>query len=101
MAEKSESASGFHYRVPVSGFSPDEVSVTVEGRKVQIWAKHKEKGSGRSSFNEMRKSFDLPSTVDPSKVRSYVKDGHTLFIEASLRDDLQGTIQVVPVTRKL
>ena len=74
--------------------------MTVEGRKVIVHAKHDEATGGRKVHNEMTKSFDLPPSVNPHHVRSYIKDGSTLFIEAHLRDDLAGKIHLVPVTHK-
>lgn len=76
------------------------MTVTVEGRKVTVHAKHEESTGGRKVHNEMTKSFDLPPTVNSHHVRSYIKDGSTLFIEAHLRDDLAGKIHLVPVTHK-
>lgn len=77
-----------------------QVTVTVEGRKVVVRAKHDESTGGRKVHNEMTKSFDLPPSVDANNVRSYIKDGTTLYIEAHLRDDLVGKIHLVPVTHK-
>ena len=77
-----------------------QVKVTVQGRKVTVNAKHDELVRGRKTHNEMTKSFDLPASVDPRHVRSYIKDGTTLHIEAHLRDDLSGKIHVVPVHHK-
>lgn len=65
-----------------------------------VIAKHDESEEHRKVHKEMTKSFDLPATVDPQRVRSYIHDGDTLFVEAHLRDDLAGKIQVVPVTFK-
>ena len=65
-----------------------------------VRAKHDEAYSGRKVHNEMTKSIDLPPSVDPMHVRSYIKDNDTLHIEAHLRDDLVGKIHVIPVSHK-
>lgn len=89
------------YTLPVSGYAPEEITITVEGRKVKVHGKHIEnKVGGRKTHNEFTKLFDLPSRVSPENVRSYIKDGHTLHIIAHLSGDIQGAVHFLPIKRK-
>ncbi|KAF6017033.1 hsp-25 [Bugula neritina] len=100
VTKQSNAGDALNYSLSIAGYKPEEVSVSVEGRKVIVKAKHEENSGGRKVHNEMTKSFDLPPSVDSHHVRSYIKDGNTLYIEAQLRDDLAGKIHLVPVTHK-
>ncbi|XP_067929635.1 small heat shock protein p36-like isoform X3 [Watersipora subatra] len=100
VTREADTGDALNYSLSIAGYQPQEVTVTVEGRKVTVHAKHEEDCGGRKVHNEMTKSFDLPPTVNAHNVRSYIKDGSTLFIEAHLRDDLAGKIHLVPVTHK-
>lgn len=91
------SGSEVNYSISVLGYAPEEVSISVQGHTVKVHAVHDENSAGRKVHNEMKKQFDLPPSVDPGKVRAYIKDGRTLFVEAAIRENLQGTIQVLPV----
>lgn len=89
------------YTLPTAGFSPEDFTVTVEGRKVKIRGRHVEvRVGGRKTHNEFTKVFDLPSTVAPETVKCYIQDGHTLHIVSDIRDDIQGAVHFIPVTRK-
>ena len=87
---------------PTGGYAPEDLTITVEGRKVKIRGKRVETSrlGGRKTHNEFTKVFDLPSHVSPDTVKCYIQDGHTLHIVSSIRDDLQGAVHFLPVTRK-
>ena len=88
----------FNYSVPIRGFTPEDLNITIEGRKVKIHGKHINQSiTGRKTHNEFTKMFDLSPKIDPDRVRSYVK-GEILYIEAQYRDVEDA--RMVPVMRK-
>lgn len=88
------------YTLPVSGYSPDEITVTIDGRKVKVHGKHVEKRmGGRKTHNEFTKMFDLPSSADPEDVRCYIKDGHTLHVIAHIASDVHGSVHFLAINK--
>ncbi|OCT70717.1 heat shock protein 30D-like [Xenopus laevis] len=77
----------FELTLDVSDFSPHELMVKTQGRRVIVTGKHERKNDteGGSCFHEYRewkRSADLPEGVNPEKiVCSLSKDGH-LHIKA-------------------
>ena len=89
------------YTLPVSGYLPEEITVSIEGRKVKVHGKHVEtRVGGRKSHNEFTKMFDLPSNVDVKDIRCYIKDGHTLHLIAHVGDDIQGLVHFIAITKR-
>ncbi|XP_067934822.1 uncharacterized protein [Watersipora subatra] len=88
------------YSVPVTGYSPEEITVSIEGRKVKVYGKHVESRiGGRKTHNEFTKLFDLPSDVEARDVRCYIKEGHTLHIIAHISDDITGLVHFLAVKK--
>jgi len=97
----NDACSSLDFALPVSGYLPEDITVTVDGRKVKVYGKHVEtRVGGRKTHNEFTKMFDLPSSVRPESVRCYIKDGHTLHIRANIEDNLTGAVHFLPITRK-
>lgn len=89
------------YTLTVSGYAPEEIVVSLEGRKVKVHGKHIEtRIGGRKTHNEFTKVFDLPTGINGEDIRCYVKDGHTLHLIAHLPDDIQGAVHFIPVNKK-
>jgi len=86
---------------PTSGYAPEDLTITLEGRKVKIRGKRVETSriGGRKTHNEFTKVFDLPSHVSPDTVKCYIQDGLTLHIVSNI-NDLQGAVHFLPVTKK-
>lgn len=81
------------------GYDPEDIQVTVIGRKVKVHAKHVESTpGGRRTHNEFTKMFDLPANYDT--VECYIKDRHSLYITPSLRDDIEGSFVFIPIEKK-
>jgi HSP20 family protein len=63
----------------VPGFAPEEVKVTMKDNVLEIAGKHEEKKEeeGRSyrRFNEFRRSFRLPRTVNTETIEAKMVDG--------------------------
>lgn len=72
----------------------------MNNRKVTVKGKHVESRiGGRKLHNEFTKMFDLPPKVDPTAVRCYIKEGHTLHVVAHLAEDICGAVHFLAITR--
>jgi HSP20 family molecular chaperone IbpA len=78
----------FEVEVDVQGFSPDELFVRTEGRKLIITAQAKqEEGNSENVFRrEIKKEFDLPDDVNPYDVSSRLLPDGFLRVEAPIKD---------------
>jgi len=76
----------FEVEVDVQGFSPDELFVRTEGKKLIITAQAKQEESGDNAFRrEIKKEFDLPAEVNPYDVSSRLLPDGFLRIEAPIK----------------
>ncbi|KAM4703815.1 heat shock protein 30C-like [Rhinophrynus dorsalis] len=77
----------FELILDVSNFTPDELTVKTQGRKLIVMAKHDKKsdaddGSYFHEYREWKREAELPEDVNPEEVLcSLSKDGH-LHIQA-------------------
>lgn len=58
---------GLRVEVPVAGFKPDEISVTVEDRQLTI--------EGRSERRRFTRTVVLPDEIDPERIDARVEHG--------------------------
>lgn len=77
----------FEVEVDVQGFSPDELFVRTEGKKLIITAQAKEEsGNSENAFKrEIKKEFDLPPDVNPYDVSSRLLPDGFLRVEAPIK----------------
>lgn len=77
----------FEVEVDVQGFSPDELFVRTEGKKLIITAQAKEEsGNSDNAFKrEIKKEFDLPDDVNPYDVSSRLLPDGFLRVEAPIK----------------
>ena len=68
----------------VHGFDSKDIKVKVAGRKVIMFAMHKETESGRKSTNEFCRKIGLPEDVDMDRLQCTFTDG-TLTMEAPVK----------------
>lgn len=82
--EVGESEEALTVRAEVPGFAAKELDIHVEPRRVTIAGKHEhrkeENKNGKIVYSELcaeeiLRSVDLPSAVEPSKVNATLKDG--------------------------
>ncbi|XP_041029639.1 heat shock protein beta-11-like [Carcharodon carcharias] len=78
---------GFSQSLDVQRFSPEELNVTVLGRKVLVTGKHEKKsddGSGSSSYKyeEFRREFQLPEDVDAEALNCCLSQDGQLKVQA-------------------
>lgn len=97
----NEEEGGFYLELEeAKGFTPDELTVKVKGREVEIAGKHEEKDEEAKSYvyREFRRSFPLPKNVDSDSVSSELSNEGILRIRASPTRK-QKTIKI-PVERE-
>jgi HSP20 family protein len=82
--EIEESDDGLTVRAEVPGFAAKDLDIHVEPRRLTIAGKHEHKKeenkNGKTIYSELcaqeiLRSMDLPSAIDPSKVNATLKDG--------------------------
>ncbi|MBZ5521176.1 MAG: Hsp20 family protein [Acidobacteriia bacterium] len=83
--EIDETDTAFVVRAEVPGFSEDDIEIIVEPRRLFITAAREEVGEeeeesaempeSEASFEEVLRSLDLASEVDPSQVMATLNDG--------------------------
>ncbi|XP_068430289.1 heat shock protein 30-like [Clinocottus analis] len=78
----------FGLTLDTQGFSPEELSVRQEGRKLRVSGKTEEKqedGEGCYSYRrqEFRREFDLPEGTNPGAVTCYLAPDGKLHIQAA------------------
>ncbi len=81
--EVQESGSAFTMRAEIPGFTPKELSVSVEPRRVLIYGKKETQRDDKMATNiisersssEILRAIDLPSEVTPGKVSAMLRDG--------------------------
>nr|XP_033776983.1 heat shock protein 30C-like [Geotrypetes seraphini] len=77
----------FQLSLDVSQFSPEELMVKTEGRKLIAMAKHEKKrqaedGSCLHEYRELRREAELPEDVNPEAVLCFLSKEGQLHIEA-------------------
>lgn len=65
-------------------FRPDEITVHLRYKKVQIRAIHEDTVDGRSSRSEFSKEFELPGPLEPTTVKAAVNSSGRLYIGGSM-----------------
>ncbi|XP_030041794.1 heat shock protein 30C-like [Microcaecilia unicolor] len=80
-------AEKFQLSLDVSQFSPEELMVKTEGRKVIVMAKHEKKrqtedGSCLHEYRELKREAELPEDVNPEAVLCVLSREGQLHIEA-------------------
>ncbi len=91
--------------VPVSGFKPEELSVKVAGNSITIEAKHEEKDENTGnvrSFQQMRRSFFLPTPFDGDALVSSLSTEGVLTVTAPRKVQQPSASQKsieIPITR--
>ncbi|KAM3856552.1 heat shock protein 30C-like [Vipera latastei] len=96
-----------HYRfsVDVAGFTPEEMTVNLEGRKVTVTAKRQRESQSKDSGHwverqELRRETLLPPDVDLQAIScSLNPDGH-LCIEAPRLAESESAQQTIPIDVK-
>ncbi|XP_053308230.1 heat shock protein 30C-like [Spea bombifrons] len=77
----------FELSLDVSRFSPEELTVKTEGRRLIVMGKHEEKrdaedGSRFHEYREWRREAELPEDVNPEEVMSSLSQDGKLLIQA-------------------
>ncbi|XP_030041782.1 heat shock protein 30C-like [Microcaecilia unicolor] len=80
-------AEKFQLSLDVSQFSPEELMVKTEGRKLIVMAKHEKKrqaedGSCLHEYRELKREAELPEDVNPEAVLCFLSREGQLHIEA-------------------
>ncbi|XP_059177757.1 heat shock protein Hsp-12.2-like [Physella acuta] len=74
----------FRIRLDLRHYSPEEVKITSDNKKITIKAKHEEKQDKHGFVSrEMIRTYALPDNVDATSVTSTMNSQGTLLIKAS------------------
>jgi len=101
-AQQHKSAKNWSITVRLTGYKPDEVKVerAEDNATVKIHARHQEEG-GSEDFSEIRRTIQVPDTVDRSKVEvDFTREG-ILVVKAPYlhRQQQQQQLQVAQAPR--
>ncbi|BDE06619.1 hypothetical protein WPS_18950 [Vulcanimicrobium alpinum] len=58
---------GYRIELPVAGFKPDEISVTIEDRQLRV--------EGRSERRRFTRAITLPDEIDAERIDAHVDNG--------------------------
>ncbi|ESO83798.1 hypothetical protein LOTGIDRAFT_98782, partial [Lottia gigantea] len=74
----------FRLQFDVRQFKPEEIMVKTEGQKLEIHAKHEEKGDNKSVYSEYHRQYLLPNELKTDRLVSKLSRDGVLSIEAPL-----------------
>ncbi|XP_053101656.1 heat shock protein 30C-like [Hemicordylus capensis] len=99
----SSSSSNYRFAVSVAGFSPEELSVKLDGRKVTVSGKHtkktEEEGCVSHEYREVRKEVRLPDDANLDAVAcTLAPEGGCLRIEAPRLTSPPAEERAIPIT---
>lgn len=66
----------------VTQYAPEEIVVKTVDNRLQVHAKHEEKGDNRSVYREYNREFLLPKGTNPELIRSSLSKDGVLTVEA-------------------
>jgi HSP20 family protein len=100
----SEDEKGFHVSVELPGMSDKDVAVTVTDRVLTIRGEKKEEKEKKDkdvfrqerAYGSFRRTIELPSDIDSSKIEAKFKDG-VLTIELPKTKQAQDRVKQIPV----
>ena len=79
------------YRLRIQGYDAEDISVTVDGGKVIIHARHEEVDGEDMDIHETKRSVNVPEYVNKDKLASYLIDGGYLVISAPFHQNTKRT----------
>ncbi|XP_063233202.1 heat shock protein beta-1-like [Bacillus rossius redtenbacheri] len=81
-------ASEFRINLDVSGYNPEEISVSLKDRHLSIEAKmERSSEDGSKFFQAVKREFTLPDNIETDSLKSYVNHDGILTIEAPLKQE--------------
>ncbi|XP_074547051.1 heat shock protein 30-like [Halichoeres trimaculatus] len=84
-----EEGEHFSLTLDTQGFSPEELSVRQEGRRLRVSGRtekkqeEEEKGCSSYTLQEFRQEFDLPEALNPQNISCYLDPDGKLHLQAS------------------
>ncbi|XP_061457591.1 heat shock protein beta-11-like [Rhineura floridana] len=102
---KAEPDATFRFSVDVAGFSPEEVAVKLDGRKMTVTAKRQSESEGEEGgywreHQEVRRETLLPADVDLQAVTCSLASDGQLCIEAPRLASPGNTAKTIPIDVK-
>jgi len=85
-------------RFDVTQYAPEEIVVKTVDNRLQVHAKHEEKGENRSVYREYNREFLLPKGTNPELIRSSLSKDGVLTVEAPV-PAIEGSRRI-PIDKK-
>nr|UQK61683.1 small heat shock protein [Ailoscolex lacteospumosus] len=100
MSEVQNTDKDFRVNLDVSHFAPEELSIKTVDNRVIIHGKHEEKQDEHGFIQrEFRRTYVLPTDVDPNTVKSSLTADGVLSIKAPKKTQALPTERVIPIER--
>uniref|UniRef100_A0A336K760 CSON002820 protein n=1 Tax=Culicoides sonorensis TaxID=179676 RepID=A0A336K760_CULSO len=93
--------SGFHFKVDVQHYKPEEIKVTLNENTVTVEGHHEERSDAHGTISrQFTRKFVLPKgVVDVEKLQSTFSSDGVLTIHAPKLQAIENKSRVIPITR--